>query len=71
MRDALRYLNPDSLGLVHADLKKAISKLDLDYEIDETHRKLTCEMVDILRHRSGKDMSEILVRAAHLRGFLG
>ncbi|MBC7108145.1 MAG: phosphoenolpyruvate carboxylase [Methanomassiliicoccales archaeon] len=71
MKDALRYLNPDSLGLVHADLKKAIARLDLDYEIDETHRKLTCEMVDILRHRSGKDMSEILVRAAHLRGFLG
>ncbi|MEM2979337.1 MAG: phosphoenolpyruvate carboxylase [Methanomassiliicoccales archaeon] len=37
MKDALAYLDPESLSLVHANLRDALANLDLDVSPDETH----------------------------------
>ncbi|MBM4237143.1 MAG: phosphoenolpyruvate carboxylase [Euryarchaeota archaeon] len=69
--DALRFLNPHSLGLLHGDLPATLKNLGLEFEIDERHRDLTMEIVDIIRQKSRGDVNETLLRAANIRGFLG
>lgn len=71
MRDALRFMNPTSMKTLPLKVRMSVDNLDLDYEIDEDHRKITSLILDNLKNSTGKGMEESVLRAAHLRGFLG
>lgn len=71
MRDALRFLNPASLKTLPLKVRLSVDNLGLDYEIDEEHRKITSLIMDSLKNSTGKGMEGSVLRAAHLRGFLG
>jgi phosphoenolpyruvate carboxylase len=71
MRDALRFLNPDSLRLLPEKVKKAVDRLGLDYEIDESHRRTTAYILENVHNSTGKGLEESILQAANARGFLG
>jgi phosphoenolpyruvate carboxylase len=71
MRDALRFLNPDSLRLLSEKVKKAVDRLGLDYEIDESHRRTTAYILENVHNSTGKGLEESILQAANARGFLG
>lgn len=68
MKDALKFMNPAVLDSV-PELKRAVNLLDLDYETDEEHRKITTYISENLH--GSKDIQESILRAANQRGFLG
>lgn len=68
MQDALRFMNPHSLDSL-PQLKKAVELLDLDYETDAEHEKITTYVKENIH--GSKEVQEALLRAANLRGFLG
>ncbi|HOB37695.1 MAG: phosphoenolpyruvate carboxylase [Methanomassiliicoccaceae archaeon] len=71
MRDALRFMNPESMRLLPEKVTRAVEALDLDYQIDEEHHALTTHIMKALRSDGGKGIEEAVLRAANLRGFLG
>lgn len=71
MRDALRFMNPESMALLPETVIEAVEGLELDIELDEEHQILTSEIVDLLRNNKSKEIEEVVLRAANLRGFLG
>ena len=68
MKDALKFMNPAVLDSV-PELKRAVKLLDLDYETDEEHRKISTYISENLH--GSKDIQESILRAANQRGFLG
>ena len=71
MKDALRFMNPASLKTLPLKVRMSIDNLDLDYETDEEHCAITSLIMDNLKNSTGKGMEESVLRAAHLREFLG
>ena len=71
MRDALRYMNPDSRKMLPLKVRMAVDNLEIDYEVDEKHRQITSQIMNNLKNSTGKGMGEFVLQAAHLRGFLG
>lgn len=71
MRDALQYMNPDSMKMLPLKVRMAVDNLEIDYEVDEKHRQITSQIMNNLKNSTGKGMGEFVLRAAHLRGFLG
>ena len=71
MRDAIRYMNPESMKLLPEKVMRAVDALELDVQPDEEHRALTSHIMSLLRNSGGKGMEEAVLRAANLRGFLG
>ena len=70
MRDALRFMNPESMKLLPEGVMRAVGALELDVDHDEEHLALTSHTLSLLRN-GGKGMEESVLRAANLRGFLG
>jgi len=71
MRDALRFMNPDSMKLLPEKVRAAVDALDLDVEVHEEHRQITSLILDTVRSNAGQTAGEAVLRAANLRGFLG
>jgi phosphoenolpyruvate carboxylase len=71
MKDALRYMNPDSMKLLPLKVKMSVDNLGLDYEVDEVHNQITTQVLDNIKNSSGKGLEEFVLRAANQRGFLG
>ncbi|NLK25149.1 MAG: phosphoenolpyruvate carboxylase [Euryarchaeota archaeon] len=71
MRDALQFLNPDSMKLLPDRIWKAVDELDLEIAVNEEHCHFTSQVLDIVRHSTGRGMGEAVLQAANLRGFLG
>jgi phosphoenolpyruvate carboxylase len=71
MRDALRYMNPESMSALSLEVPATLKDLKQDLEIDEKHRRITSEVMDKIKRPAGKEMGDLVLRAAHLRGFLG
>ncbi|MBI0582787.1 MAG: phosphoenolpyruvate carboxylase [Methanomassiliicoccus sp.] len=71
MRDALRFMNPESMKTLPLKVRMAVDNLDLDFETDEEHRKITSLIMDNIKNSTGKGLEGSVLRAAHLRGFLG
>ncbi len=70
MRDALKFMNPESMKLLPDKVMRAVEALELDVDYDEEHRALTSQIMSLLRN-GGRGMEESVLRAANLRGFLG
>jgi phosphoenolpyruvate carboxylase len=71
MRDALQFMNPESMRLMPEPLRKAIAGLELDVAVHEEHRQVTSLILDTVRNNTGRPVGEAVLRAANLRGFLG
>ena len=70
MRDALKFMNMESMKLLPDRVMRAVEALELDVDYDEEHRALTSQILSFLRN-GGNGMEESVLRAANLRGFLG
>jgi len=69
LRDALRYLNPDSEFLPEDLLRKASDMVD--FEINEEHKEITDRILFSLRENCTADLEAEILRAANVRKFLG
>jgi len=69
LKDSLRYFNPRVVDL----LPKEVSlRLDIvDFEVDEEHKMVTDEIIDMLRKGNLDILQEKIVQAAYIRRFLG
>jgi phosphoenolpyruvate carboxylase len=71
MKEALRYYNPDVLGILPHALKKRL-RLDLfEYEIHEEHRQITTRIIEALGNNRLENAEKDIVEAAWARRFLG
>jgi phosphoenolpyruvate carboxylase len=70
LRDALRYYNPES-PFVPPDLRRYLEDFPLEVEPDEEHLEVTRQTIEAVRSNDTEVLREHLLRAAHLRQFLG
>ncbi|NHI93634.1 MAG: phosphoenolpyruvate carboxylase [Candidatus Lokiarchaeota archaeon] len=70
LKDAFQYYNPDS-PFIPEDLKLALKDFPLDYEINKEHQKITSEIAEHIRKKTNIDLSQLVLRAANTRRFLG
>jgi phosphoenolpyruvate carboxylase len=70
LKDALRYFNP-ATPFLPKGLGEKVKAFLPDFETDEEHRKMTDHIIDILGKHKTNNMNEYILRAAHLRRFLG
>ncbi|MEK6808469.1 MAG: phosphoenolpyruvate carboxylase [Nanoarchaeota archaeon] len=73
LKDAMRYLNKENLSILPNEIVKNIdsaSKL-VDYECDQKHQRITSIILDNLKTKETNVLSENIVRAGFVRGFLG
>lgn len=72
LRDAIAYLDPEVVRLVPAARDAVRSALALDLAPpDPAHLEIVREAREALRNGEGRQLSEMVVRAAAMRGFLG
>jgi len=71
LRDALRYLNPEALSKFLGEEPDLLEELAVEVEPDREHRELTSQVMAALRGEAKADITELVLRAAHLRRFLG
>lgn len=73
LKDTLQYLNKDNLGIFPSEIKKAVEKVSsmTDYGESKDHKKITSIIVEDFRNKNYKLISENIVRAGFVRGFLG
>ena len=73
LKDSLQYLNKENLKIFPHEIVKNVenaSKL-VDFEVNEDHKKITSIIMDNLKKRDQKLISENVTRAGFVRGFLG
>jgi len=68
LKDALQYVNTDSPYLPEV-LEKTVEEIGMDFEVDREHKAVTDKIIDALGDK--EDVTERVVRAADIRGFLG
>ena len=73
LKDTLQYLNKDNLSIFPNEIRKAVDKIlsITDYEENKDHKKITSIIVDDFKKKSANLISENIVRAGFVRGFLG
>lgn len=73
MKDSMRYLNKENLRVFPEEIKKAVEGVSnrFGFEADERHKKVTSIIVDDLKRKDHKVLSENITRAGFIRGFLG
>ena len=73
LRDALQYLNKDNLRIFPKEIvKKAESSIKIaDCEINEEHKKVTSIILEDFKKREHHTLTENIIRAGFIRGFLG
>ncbi len=70
LADAARYLNPDT-GLVPREIEARVRDLAAEHAPNAEHAEITARIVRALRGNETPEIAEALLRAAHLRRFLG
>ncbi len=70
LRDALRYLNPDSEYLPDGTMEK-LKELSIDFEIDVEHKEITDHIISLLNGNEERELERFILRAANIRRFLG
>lgn len=72
LRDSLRFFNPEVLDILPSYLPEKIRKsLDMDYEVNEAHRKITSRIIDDLKRDRVQNLEKDILEAAWHRKFLG
>lgn len=70
MKDALKYLNPGNV-FVPEGLLERIEALGIEYGTEKEHKDVTDHVLKSLKDDKPKNLQEHVLRAAHIRGFLG
>jgi phosphoenolpyruvate carboxylase len=70
LRDSLKYFNPDT-GLLPKDLEVRVRDLQIDFQIDKEHKKVTDSIRGLLRGDQTENLGGYILGAANLRKFLG
>lgn len=70
LKDALKFANLKS-KLFPEELKKAIEDLGIEFEENEEHKELTDFIIKSLEENKTDDLEKYVLRAAHIRRFLG
>jgi phosphoenolpyruvate carboxylase, archaeal type len=70
LKDSLNYFNPDT-PFVDQDIVKTIKDLDLDFQINEEHKEITDSVISAVGKKQDPTITENILRAANIRGFLG
>ncbi|MBI2541533.1 phosphoenolpyruvate carboxylase [Candidatus Woesearchaeota archaeon] len=73
MKDSLKLLNKDNLSIFPHEISDKISRISgiVEYETDESHKKITSIILENLKHNDYRLLSENITRAGFVRGFLG
>lgn len=73
LKDSLQYLNKDNLKVFPHEIVQIAEKVSnmVDYDIDEKHNKVTSIILEDLKRKDYKLLSENITRAGFIRGFLG
>ncbi|MBS3091600.1 phosphoenolpyruvate carboxylase [Candidatus Pacearchaeota archaeon] len=69
IRDALSYYNPNSLKFL--GLSEDMIKIPVKCETNQSHKELTDIIIDSLEKNNVEILDENILRAAHIRKFLG
>ena len=68
--DALKYFDHDS-ELIPVEIRNRIEELSLDYEVEEEHKVITKKIKENLKKNKIDDLTDLIIRAANIRQFLG
>ena len=73
LRDSLQYLNKDNLKIFPHEIAKKIEEVIkmVDYEENSKHNKVTSIILDDLKKKDYRLLTENITRAGFIRGFLG
>lgn len=73
MRESLQYLNRENIGLFPESVRKNLLKTItmFDYEENSAHYDATTKVAEALRHNDHNGLNEWVLKAAHIRKFLG
>ena len=73
LRDSLQYLNSDNLKIFPHEIAEKIERISkmVDFETNEKHKKVTSIILDDLKKKDYRLLTENITRAGFIRGFLG
>lgn len=73
LRDSMQYFNEDNLSLFPTEIQKRVKDTvsTFDFDVDRRHKKITSIISSNLKDKDYKTLSENVVRAGFIRGFLG
>ncbi|MBC7240222.1 MAG: phosphoenolpyruvate carboxylase, partial [Chloroflexi bacterium] len=70
LRDALKFSNMNG-KFFPRELKEAIERCEIEIEPNEEHKELTSFIIKKLEENKAEEMERLILRAAHIRKFLG
>jgi len=73
LSDSLKYLNEDNLHIFPHEIVEKIDKIKkmVDFDINKSHKKVTSIILDDLKKKDYRLLTENISRAGFIRGFLG
>ncbi len=73
LKESLKYLNKDNMKIFPNEIQKVVEKVSsfTDFEVDSKHEKITSILVEDFARKDYKMLSENIIRAGFIRGFLG
>ena len=73
LRDSMMFLNESNLGIFPNEIAKAVDEVKkvADFDVDEKHKKITSIILEEYKRKDSKILSENIMRAGFVRGFLG
>src|SRR3989338_7110226 len=73
LKDSLQYLNKDNLHIFPHEIAEKIKKVAgmIEYEENSKHKKVTSIILDDLKKKDYRLLTENITRAGFIRGFLG
>ena len=73
LKDSLQYLNDGNLRIFPNEIIKNINKIKnlVKYEVNKKHNKVTSIILDDLKKKDYRLLTENITRAGFIRGFLG
>ncbi|MBC7328636.1 phosphoenolpyruvate carboxylase [bacterium] len=74
LRDALVFFNPKVLSLLSPKMRDEINEAlkIVDFQINEQHKEITSQIIERIKNgRKDEEFTDLIVKAAHIRRFLG
>ena len=73
LKDSLQYLNKDNMKIFPKEIRGKIEKVSkmVKYEVNEKHKKVTSIILEDLKKKDFRLLTENITRAGFIRGFLG
>ncbi len=73
LKDSLKYLNEENMHIFPNEIAEKIEKIKnfADFEVDAKHKKVTSIILEDLKKKDYRLLTENITRAGFIRGFLG